>query len=436
MTGMNAMVLGLGVGMAIAMPAADVATSSIDDAIVSLAQIRNQIAALGREMVRRYPDQAADTPFIGAVTPAEAQRIARLTDEQIGAEIDAKSAEGQALLQRVQALTEAGAKPSPAVAAIARKLADQQPVDLAEIAAALGVPASGARSPAFARPGATGAACTPGATVEFVYNHRRYPGLVDSVSTYPGKCVIRTDILSAPLVQGIDIPIADLRPLSGVSAAGIPEVPARGAMVSTTPEEVDAIAHREIAAAEARYDGKFVRVTARAGRARISENMLYLYADPSYYTRSVWCRFEPAQVDELRSLPTDVAVTVEGDAYFSRPYTVIIQNCRVVSVGGKPAAPLAPTNRPPLGTYICMNAGQGIGDLMLGNGSYTVGGKPGTYDYDPATGRMAFTSGSYKEWGWTGYWKTDAPLAGADPEPRIDIKESQGLRIHCYPPKG
>jgi hypothetical protein len=254
-------------------------------------------------------------------------------------------------------------------------------------------------------------------------------------------------------MQDLEIDFADLRTYDGAPQRGVPDVPgnraparaqvaappgktmpSNGGTVVTTPEEVLRIAARDHDAAVARYDGKTVRVTSLPGRIGISGNTMRLYADPSRYTASVVCLFEPDHMGELRSIPDGAAVTVEGDANFAGAERINIQNCHLVTIGSGPQQVAAP-GRPPMGKYICMQSGQGIGDLTLTPSTYIASGKTGNYSFDAASSRFRFTSGNYAEWGWTGVWKTDAQSPGGVPEPRIDITDGHRLNIHCYPPK-
>jgi hypothetical protein len=254
-------------------------------------------------------------------------------------------------------------------------------------------------------------------------------------------------------MQDLQIDFEDLRTYAGAPPKGVPDVPGNGqarpsqaaaspaasmpsraAVVNTTPEEVLRLTTRDHDAAVARYDGKRVRVTSLPGRIGISGNTIRLYADPSRYSASVVCLFEPGAMGELRSIPDGAAVTLEGDANIAGAERINLQNCQVIAIGARPQPASAPT-RPPMGKYICMQSGRGIGDLLLAPSSYTASGKTGGYAFDAASGRFDFTSGAYASWGWRGMWKTDPQSPGGVPEPRIDITDGAKLNIHCYPPK-
>ncbi len=298
--------------------------------------------------------------------------------------------------------------------------------------------------------------CVAGQKVEFVHLNRRWPGVVKGHSYGGDQCLVTSNMNTGSFMQDLEIDFADLRVFNGAPERGMPDVPGRASpasnavsttpgtratdsrsntsMVTTTPEEVLRIASRDHDLAVARYDGKFVRVTSLPGRIGISGNSMRLYADPSRYTASVLCLFEPERMSELRSVPDGAAVTVEGDANIAGAERINIQNCHVVAIGGQSAKAAIPS-QPPMGKYICMQSGQGIGDLVLSRSSYTASGKTGFYSYSAGTGKFVFTSGNYAQWGWSGVWKTDSQSPGGVPEPRIDITDGGKLNIHCYPPK-
>lgn len=290
--------------------------------------------------------------------------------------------------------------------------------------------------------GASGAGlCKVGQKVEYANAGRRYLGTVQADN---GKTCV---VYAKAYMGAIDVAYVDLRPDSGVPENGKPDIPGaastpsamaganqaaakRPAPVATTTNEVYDAFRRDPAGAKARFTNRPLRFTGLADNLRSDA----IWFKPNLYETIAVCIVEPEDRAALRAVKEGAQVTVEGFGTPRGDDSIFIQQCRVAKQGAAPVAQAAMA-RPPVGRYICMNAGRGIGNVTLGASTYTVDGVTGNYRFDAATRRLTFTGGSYPKWGWTGEWRTDPAGSGGPPEPRIVLTDGKSLHISCFPPR-
>ena len=88
---------------------------------------------------------------------------------------------------------------------------------------------------------------------------------------------------------------------------------------------------------------------------------------------------------------------------------------------------------PPLGRYVCRQYMTTIGYITLTPETYSVGEVRGGYDYDPASGEIAWQGGAYGGWPARYEHRTAASLGRALPEEIIRMTDEEGrLKIDCF----